>query len=89
MHSIETIYRAFLESSGICTDTRKLLPGSLFVALAGENFDGNDYAEKALELGAAYALVSRPAFEGRDRCLVVDDTLKVLQNLARHHRRHF
>ncbi|MEM6722637.1 MAG: UDP-N-acetylmuramoyl-tripeptide--D-alanyl-D-alanine ligase [Bacteroidota bacterium] len=89
MHSIENIYSAFLESSGICTDTRKLLPGSLFVALSGANFDGNEYAEKALEMGAAFALVSRSSFEGKDRFLVVENTLKTLQDLARHHRRQF
>lgn len=89
MASIPEIYTAFLKSSGVCTDTRKLLPGSLFVALSGPNFDGNQYALAALEQGAAFAVVSDPELESNPRCLYVDDTLEALQNLARHHRRQF
>jgi len=45
----------------VSTDTRSLAPGSLFVAIRGERFDGNDYVAVAAERGAVGALVSRPA----------------------------
>ena len=56
---ITTLYNAFLECNGVCTDSRACQAGNLFVCLKGENFDGNDYAEKAVEMGAKYVLTSR------------------------------
>ena len=56
---ITTLYNAFLACNGVCTDSRACQAGNLFVCLKGENFDGNDYAEKAVELGAKYVLTSR------------------------------
>jgi UDP-N-acetylmuramoyl-tripeptide--D-alanyl-D-alanine ligase len=61
----------------------------MFFALKGENFDGNEYALKALEAGAAYAVVNSSAkvSESDDpRLIKVDDTLQTLQELARWHR---
>ena len=46
---LKTLHQVFLDSAGVCTDTRKLLKDSLFVALRGDNFDGNGFAEEALE----------------------------------------
>ena len=71
------------------TDTRTLKGGEMFFALKGENFDGNEYALKALELGARYALVNKSAAVAASddpRLVKVDDTLKTLQELARWHR---
>lgn len=83
----ETLYKSFLEHPSVCTDSRKLKRGDLFVALKGPSFDGNDFALKSLELGAAYAVVSRPDLAEADpRCLLVKDTLEALQDLARSHR---
>ncbi len=56
---IETIYQAFLACNGVCTDSRACQEGNLFVCLKGENFDGNDFAEKAVEMGCKYVLTSR------------------------------
>ena len=73
----------------VTTDTRTLKGGEMFFALRGENFDGNEYAMKALELGARYAVVNRSAAvaESDDpRLIKVEDTLKTLQELARWHR---
>ena len=56
---ITTLYNAFLASTGVCTDSRACQAGNLFICLKGENFDGNDYAEKAVEMGAKYVLTSR------------------------------
>ena len=86
---IISIYERFKECGRVTTDTRTLSAGDMFFALKGENFDGNDYALKALENGAAYAVVSREsvAAESADpRLIRVDDTLKTLQELARWHR---
>ena len=56
---IETIYQAFLACNGVCTDSRACQEGNLFVCLKGENFDGNNFAEKAVEMGCKYVLTSR------------------------------
>lgn len=83
------LYECFLEHPSVCTDSRKLREGDIFVALKGENFDGNDYALKALEMGASYAVVSRAELADREsRCLWVEDTLVALQQLALEHRKH-
>ena len=71
------------------TDTRTLKGGEMFFALKGENFDGNEYALKALELGARYAVVNKSAAVAASddpRLVKVEDTLKTLQELARWHR---
>ena len=84
---INELYALFLASKGVNTDTRTLEPGQIFVALKGETFDGNAYALKALESGAAYAVVNEYA-EGDDPRLVkVPDTLRTLKELAAFHRR--
>ena len=66
--------------SDICTDTRTLTPGCLFVALTGENFDGHDYIGQALEKGAAYAISHKEAND--PRVLRVADTRRALLGIA-------
>ena len=86
---IISIYNKFKECGVVTTDTRTLKGGEMFFALRGENFDGNEYALKALELGARYAVVNRSAAVGEvddPRLIKVEDTLKTLQELARWHR---
>ena len=84
---IISIYNKFKECGVVTTDTRTLKGGEMFFALRGENFDGNEYALKALELGARYAVVNRSAVASDDpRLIKVEDTLKTLQELARWHR---
>ena len=85
---INDLYTLFLASNGVNTDTRTLQPGQLFIALKGETFDGNAYAAKALEVGAAYAVVN-DYVEGDDpRLLRFPDTLQALKELAACHRQH-
>ena len=86
---IEEIYQSYLQHSTICTDTRAITPGCLFFCLKGENFDGNTFALKALEAGAAAVVTNRADLQGHPGCFVVDDTLLALQNLAHHHRQQF
>lgn len=73
--------------SCVCTDTRACEKGAMFFALKGENFNGNTFAEKALELGAAAVIVDEPKYALNDaRCVLVPDVLKTLQQLAQMHR---
>jgi len=87
--SIEQLYQLFLQYPQVETDTRKLKQGDIFFALSGPNFNGNNFALKALELGASYAIVDQDVAPGNDRIIFVEDTLQALQHLALHHRRRF
>ena len=84
-----TLYPIFLKHPNITTDSRKITEGCLFFALKGDNFDGNRYADKALEAGASYAIIDDAAHKKSDKYIVVEDVLKTLQDLANHHRRQF
>lgn len=68
--------------SSVSTDTRSMETGALFVALAGENFDGHDYLTTATEKGACAAIVSSPAEVSELPKIVVRDTLVALQQLG-------
>ena len=83
---IAALYEIFKNNRKIQTDTRKLSAGEIFFALKGPNFNGNHYALKALEQGAAAVVVDEYNGIADDRIFVVDDALKALQDLARHHR---
>jgi UDP-N-acetylmuramoyl-tripeptide--D-alanyl-D-alanine ligase len=83
----EHLYNLFLQHPVISTDTRKIVPGSLFFALKGDKFDANTFAQQAIEAGAAYSVVDNPAYQLGEKYLLVDDVLTALQDLARHHRR--
>jgi len=75
----------------VITDSRKACPDSIFFALKGESFDGNDFAALALDLGCNYAVVDRagvnPAPTSDNRYILVDDVLSTLQDLAREFRK--
>ncbi len=86
MTSIEEIYSHFLVSSAISTDTRSILPNSIFFALKGPTFNGNKFAIKALSSGASFAIVDEPEYQLNDQCLLVPDCLTALQQLASYHR---
>ena len=86
---VQKLYSAFLECGKVTTDSRAISGGEMFFGLKGDNFDGNEYALKALEAGARYSVVdesSMAATSGDPSVLVVPDTLVALQALARHHR---
>ena len=90
--TIEEIYSKYLECGAtVTTDSRTIRGGEMFIALKGENFDGNAYALKALEAGAACAVVnsgSEAASSQDPRLIVVEDTFETLKALANHHRHH-
>ena len=84
---MSSLHTRFLTSTGVCTDTRKLLSGSIFFALSGPNFNANGFAAQALDAGCAAAVVNDPAVAIDERYILVTDVLKCLQDLAREHRR--
>ena len=86
------LYTAFINSTGVTTDSRKIEVGALFFALHGASFDGNDYAIAALEQGASAAVIDRKdIYDSNSQCserlFLVEDTLQALQALAQEHRR--
>ncbi len=85
--STEQIYKLFLQSAGICTDTRAELSNSIFFALKGDQFDGNNFVEEALELGCKLAITGRKELKDKPGVLCVPSPLLLLQELARHHRK--
>lgn len=86
MTSIDQLYQLYLQHPVISTDTRKIAPGSLFFALKGDKFDANTFAQKAVDAGAAYAVIDNPEYATGAQFLLFDDVLTALQNLATHHR---
>ena len=86
---ITALYKIFQECSSVTTDSRNCPKGSLFIALKGDNFNGNAFAAKALEAGSAYVVADEaehvPA--GDSRYILVDNCLHALQQLANYHRR--
>lgn len=81
------LYSLFKQYPIVVTDTRKIVPNSIFFALKGANFNGNKFAESAIEQGCKYAVVDEEEFAVNDSCILVDDVLTALQDLAREHRR--
>lgn len=85
--NLTQLHDYYKDTSGLVTDSRKLIQNCFFIALRGENFDGNQFAETAIAQGAKYALVDRPEIAKKsDRLLLVDNTLESLQELAQYHR---
>lgn len=89
MNTIEHLYPIYLQHPSVQTDTRLLQPGDIFFALKGPNFNGNTFAARALELGAAYAVIDEVPAGNDPRLLLVPNTLWALQELALYHRRQF
>lgn len=89
--STEELYKLYCDCGcQVSTDSRSIPAGSIFFALRGENFDGNDYALKALEAGASYAVVNAdawPSAKSKGQIIPVQDPFKSLQELAIHHRK--
>ncbi|HRG93329.1 MAG TPA: Mur ligase domain-containing protein, partial [Chitinophagaceae bacterium] len=68
---IAELYQYYLQYPSVQTDTRKLKSGDLFFALKGDNFNGNAFAQKALEAGAAFAVIDDPAYQIEGRTILV------------------
>lgn len=89
MNNIERLYQLYKQHPHIVTDSRKIQQGCLFFALKGERFNGNEFAPKAIEQGAAYAIVDEAVEAPAEKIIVVEDVLASLQSLANYHRRQF
>ena len=94
---IKELYAFYREHPTVTTDSRDCPEGSIFIALKGESFDGNQFARQALEKGCAlavvddeqvYATFTAAPIEGK-RMMLVSDTLQAFKHLAREHRRQF
>ena len=85
--TIAQLYPLFLKFPDVCTDTRKITENCIFFALKGDNFNGNKYADEAIEKGAAYAVVDEQEYVSQDKIILVEDVLACLQDLATYHRK--
>ena len=86
--NINEVYNIFLKYPSISTDTRDIKPDSIFFSLKGDNFNGNIFADKAIEKGAIYAIIDESKFKKDSRYILVDNALDTLQQLAIIHRNH-
>lgn len=84
--NIKALYEQYKKSSGISIDSRNIAKNSLFFALSGERHNGNLFAEEALNKGARLCIIDDKAFDKGDGYLLVENTLKALQELASYHR---
>ncbi|HAS58595.1 MAG TPA: UDP-N-acetylmuramoyl-tripeptide--D-alanyl-D-alanine ligase [Algoriphagus sp.] len=89
--NIAILYQLFLKSTGVSTDTRKIDPGNIFFALKGPNFNANEFASKALEMGASAVVIDEAAYfeEDDERYFICENALVCLQKLANYHRHQF
>lgn len=86
---MEKLFKLFDQCVGISTDSRKIEKENLFIALKGENFNGNEYAQEALEKGAKYVIVDEEKQADNERIFYVSSSLHYLQKLAEYHRNKF
>lgn len=83
----EQLYNTFLSHPVVSTDTRNITPDSLFFALKGKTFNGDEFAEEAIKKGAAYSVVSNAVIAENKKFIKVADVLETLQSLAHYHRK--
>ena len=86
---VSKLHKLFVECNYlVSTDTRKIIPNSIFFALKGPNFDGNDYAIEAIKKGASYAVIDKDLESdlNQDSLIKVENALESLQNLAKFNR---
>lgn len=86
---MQQLFQLFYECSGVSTDTRKIKPDHLYIALKGENFNGNQFAQEAIDKGAKYAIVDEDDYADNVRIFSVENGLVYLQKLANYHREKF
>jgi len=86
---IEKIYKIYQQFPNVQTDSRKIQKDEIFFALKGPNFNGNTFAQKAFDLGAAYVIADENSGFTDKKIIMVNDALETLQQLAKHHREQF
>lgn len=85
--NIAQLYQLYKETYLVDTDTRKIRKGSIFFALKGDNFNGNEFAEEALKSGANYAVIDEEKHKTNPKTILVENVLETLQKLANFHRK--
>jgi UDP-N-acetylmuramoyl-tripeptide--D-alanyl-D-alanine ligase len=83
---IDALHACYLNCNSISTDTRKVAKNDMFFALKGDNFNGNTFAEKALNEGAKYVIIDEEEYYIDSQTILVDNVLETLQTLATFHR---
>jgi len=83
---IKELHARFLECTSLSTDTRKIKQGDMFFALKGDNFNGNTYAEQALNQGAKFSIIDEEMYMNSSNTILVKNVLETLQQLASFHR---
>ncbi|MDX1652750.1 MAG: UDP-N-acetylmuramoyl-tripeptide--D-alanyl-D-alanine ligase [Brumimicrobium sp.] len=86
---MQSLFDLFYKCSGVSTDSRNIEKDNLYIALKGDNFDGNTFAPEAIKKGAKYAIVDNPDYADNVKIFSVNNGLKFLQELANHHRKKF
>ena len=84
--TIQEIHNLFLKCSSVSIDTRKIEKKSLFVAIKGENYDANTFAQEALSKGALFVIIDNNSYYIDERTILVSNSLETLQELAKYHR---
>jgi UDP-N-acetylmuramoyl-tripeptide--D-alanyl-D-alanine ligase len=86
---IKELHQIFLQKKTISTDTRNIIPDSIFFALKGENFDANAFAKEAIEKGASFVVMDNVSFwQDQSQYILVENVLQTLQDLAFFHRKY-
>ena len=83
---IKELYKIYLDHPDISNDTRRIQNGCIYWGIKGERFDGNAFTKDAFDKGAAFAVIDNPEYLINDRCILVEDSIAALQELARYHR---
>jgi UDP-N-acetylmuramoyl-tripeptide--D-alanyl-D-alanine ligase len=86
--NIELLHKLFLQNPSISTDTRKISENDMYFALKGDNFNGNAFTKQALKNGASFCIIDEEEFAINSKCIVVENVLESLQQLATFHRKY-
>jgi len=85
--NITELYQLYAQTYLVDTDTRRIRKGSIFFALKGDNFNGNEFAEEALKSGANYVVIDEEKYQTNPKTILVENALETLQKLANFHRK--
>ncbi len=85
---MKDIYQKYIQSTGVSIDTRSINEGELFFCLKGDRFNGNKFASQALKAGAKYVVLDDAEYYIENTAMIlVEDSLKTLQDLSAYHRK--
>ena len=85
--NIEALYQIYSSNYLITTDTRDIKRNAIFFSLQGDHFNGNKFAEIAIQKGAKYAVIDDIHYQIKGKTILVNNVLETLQKLANYHRK--